>query len=67
MIAVSSTVIRQKKEFSKVYVKASFVAITSVLVLSPFYQGIGAAIAILLTEAYVGITMLVLYVRMLRS
>ena len=58
---------RQKKEFSKVYVKASFVAITSVLVLSPFYQGIGAAIAILLTEAYVGITMLVLYVRMLRS
>lgn len=58
---------RQKKEFSKVYVKASFVAITSVLVLSPFYQGIGAAIAILLTEAYVGITMLVLYVKMLRS
>lgn len=58
---------RQKKEFSKVYVKASFVAITSVLVLSPFYYGVGAAIAILLTEAYVGITMLVLYVKMLRS
>ena len=58
---------RQKKEFSKVYVKASFVAITSVLALSPFYYGVGAAFAILLTEAYVGITMLVLYVRMLRS
>lgn len=58
---------RQKKEFSKVYVKASFVAITSVLALSPFYYGVGAAFAILLTEAYVGITMLVLYVKMLRS
>lgn len=58
---------RQKKEFSKVYVKASFVAITSVLALSPFYYGVGAAVAILLTEAYVGITMLVLYVKMLRS
>lgn len=58
---------RQKKEFSKVYVKASFVAIISVLALSPFYYGVGAAVAILLTEAYVGITMLVLYVKMLRS
>lgn len=57
----------QKKSFSKVYVGAAVVALTSVLVLSPFYQGIGAAIAILLTEAYVGITMLVLYVKMLRS
>ena len=57
----------QKKSFSKVYVGAAVVALTSVLVLSPFYQGIGAAVAILLTEAYVGITMLVLYVKMLRS
>ena len=57
----------QKKSFSKVYVGAAVVALTSVLVLSPFYQGIGAAFAILLTEAYVGITMLVLYVKMLRS
>lgn len=58
---------RQKKEFSKVYVKASFVAITSVLALSPFYYGVGAAFAILITEIFVGVYMVVLYLKMIHD
>lgn len=55
----------QKNAFSKVYIAATFVALSSVLALSPFYYGVGAACAILITEVFVGITMLVLYLCML--
>lgn len=56
-----------KKKFSKVYVRAGVVAIILVLALSPVYEGIGAAIAIVVTEAFVGISMYCLYRNMLKG
>ncbi len=57
----------QKKKFSNVYLLATLVAIVAVSILSPFYFGIGAAVAILITEVFVGVSMALRYGNMLKN
>lgn len=57
----------QKKTFSRVYFYAAIIALSSVAILSPLLQGIGAAIAILITEAFVCCMMTGKYVGMLKK
>lgn len=57
----------QKKTFSRVYFYAAIIALSSVAILSPLLQGVGAAIAILITEAFVCCMMTGKYVGMLKK
>lgn len=57
----------QKRFFSRVYIYAAIVSLISVAILSPVLLGLGASIAILITEAFVAIMMTMGYIRMLKK